>query len=132
VEYIEPYLKERLDAALEKARRLVQNKIETVDDLNMALRVTISEFWGFPLFDKYYDDKTIDQLAFEAFFIKERNTTGAQTVAQEAAEHTEDAVKAIEDDFAAFESFEPKKPTAEERQQMLDFMSSGKFPGEKK
>lgn len=128
-EYNEPFLSERLDQALAKARRLVQNNIETMEDLNLALRSTISGYYGFPLFDKYYDDKTLDQLAFEAFYIKERNTTGSQTAAQEAAANPDEAIQAIENDFAAFDMPEPSD---EEKQRMKDFMKNGKFPGDSK
>lgn len=126
-EYTEPFLTERLDLALAKARRLVQNNIESLDDLNMALRAAISNYYGFPLFDKYFEDKTIDQLAFEAFYIKEKNTTGSQTAAQEAAANPDEAIRAIEDDFAAFEMPEP---SPEEKKKMVEFMQSGRFPAE--
>jgi hypothetical protein len=128
--YIEPYLDERLDLALEKARRLIQNKIESQDDLWMAFRIIISDHYGIPLFDKYFEDKSIDQLAFEAFFIKERAISAADTASKQISDNTDLAAQAIEDDFAAFEKVDLPQPSEEERQRMLEFMNTGKFPGE--
>lgn len=127
-EYEEPHLTERLDEALAKARRLIDNKIESLEDLNLAFRVVISDRYDIPLFDPYFADKTMDQLAFEAFFIRERQTTGAATASKVISDNQEEAAKAVEDQFAEFE--ELQKPSEAERKQWADFMDSGKFPGE--
>jgi len=131
VEYTEPYLKERLDAALEKAKRLLSGKTETLEDLNLSLRAIISNHYNIPLLSSYYDDKTLDDLAFEVFYLKERNTTGSQTVSQAAQDNPEEISKVIEDQFAEFEDFKMPEPNEEEKQRMKDFFNTGKFKGEK-
>ena len=64
------WLEERLDAAISKAKKAAHGVVETEEDLDMHLRIKLSQHYGIPIFDTYLD-RTVDDLAFEAFLISE-------------------------------------------------------------
>lgn len=65
--YLEPHLEERIKAAKARAKRIKYNiDINSLEDAEMVLRFVLSRHYGMPLFDKYFDERTLDELFFEA------------------------------------------------------------------
>jgi len=69
--YIEPFLEERMEKAKAKAKRIAHGKVESESDLEQVFRASLSRRYNIPVFDTYFDDKTLDEIAYEVFLHKE-------------------------------------------------------------
>lgn len=66
----EPHIIERIEAAKEKARHLVDGDYDDEESLLYVLRwkLCLARGWGF--FDPYFKDRTLDDLVFENEMIR--------------------------------------------------------------
>lgn len=127
--YLEPHLKDRMDEALRLAKRAAEDIVETEAELELRFKIAISDHYNIPLFSDYFQDRILDELAFEAYFIEERRTKGSQTVADMAVGNIEAAAAEV---MKQFDEFEMTEISEVEKAQMLKFMESNAFPGEPK
>ncbi len=67
---MEPYISQRLEKAEEYARKLLNGEVVDEKALLDILRWRICTYYSIPFFDKYFQDRTLDELAFEASLIK--------------------------------------------------------------
>ena len=127
-EYIEPFLDERLEAASEFARKIVNRDIDNIYDFQFVLRMVIAEARHMGIFDKYFDDLTIDQLAFEAGILKESREPTREQTSETIKAHTEEAESLfdewIDEDLPTNFGEDMEDSVAKE------FMQTGKFKGE--
>jgi len=125
--YYEPFLQERLDDAKKRAEDILSGTIATESDLEMVLRVVISKYYRIPIFDRYFSDRTIDELMFEAHIITKPEASREEAATNFVSENLDAMVNAVED---AWEEVSAVKPSQEELERMGAFMNTGKFEGE--
>lgn len=68
--FFEPFINDRIEAAKEKARRIRDGIIETIEEFELSLRIFIGNYYKIPIFHKYFNDRTLDDLIFEAEIIR--------------------------------------------------------------
>jgi hypothetical protein len=85
----EPFLEERIEAARQKAQRLRDGIVEIMEEFELSLRVFISTHYTIPLFDTYFEERTLDDLIFEVEVIKLKQSaapSGSNTLKENAKE----------------------------------------------
>lgn len=70
---VEPHLKERIEAAERKAKKLVHGQPDSEDELLIIYSVILSQKYNMPIFSEYFQERTIDELALEVFIWQEMN-----------------------------------------------------------
>ena len=68
---VEPHLKERIEAAERKAKKLVHGQHDSEDELLIIYSVILSQKYNMPIFSEYFQERTIDELALEVFIWQE-------------------------------------------------------------
>ena len=68
---VEPHLKERIEAAERKAKKLVHGQPDSEDELLIIYSVILSQKYNMPIFSEYFQERTIDELALEVFIWQE-------------------------------------------------------------
>ena len=132
--YSEPHLAERIDAVKRYAAFIKAGKdVVSLDDAEMVLRHVISKHYNIPMFDEYFEKRTIDQLFFEVELIMPAKeiTTGQIS---EAIKQNQSEIDAIADEEME-EWVEPQSniPSVENDPIFLmakEFMKTGKFLNE--
>lgn len=128
--FLEPFLEERIESAKALARRLADGIIETVDEFELSICIFLSHHYGIPLFDKYFEDRTLDDLIFEAEVIKlqtdggPRGSNMLKDKPEEAAGMFDDWIEEDAKDSAAMAQNEAFLQDAQK------FMETGDFIGE--
>jgi len=120
----EPHLKERVESARAKAQKIVNNLIESEEDLVYALRLFLSKIYGLPIFSDYFEKLELDRLIFEA----ELHRAERQTV----SEKTNELINENKDELAGmFDDWEDQDlgnlSDTGFSQDELDFMKTGDF-----
>ena len=99
--YEEPFLEERMKEAQERAKKIAHGSLTSEDDLQEFFKIQLSRRYGLPLYDTYFDNRTLDQLAFEVFVQKEFDIKEAGGNSQLAEDKlVETPVEEREDMFA--------------------------------
>jgi len=70
---VEPHLKERIEAAEAKAKKLVHGQPDSEEELLIIYSVILSQKYNMPIFSEYFQERTIDELALEVFIWQEMN-----------------------------------------------------------
>ena len=70
---VEPHLKERIEAAERKAKKLAHGQPDSEDELLIIYSVILSQKYNMPIFSEYFQERTIDELALEVFIWQEMN-----------------------------------------------------------
>jgi len=125
--YPEPFLEERIEAARDYAERLFYKKINNVKDLEMFYRSILSNHYGIPIFDKYFEERTFDELIFEAHLIKLYNTPHEELAKNFVLDNLEEAAAVVEEEWEEVDALNER---LEDLQKMTEFMKTGKFEGE--
>ena len=68
---VEPHLKERIEAAERKAKKLVHGQPDSEDELLIIYSTILSQKYNMPIFSEYFQERTIDELALEVFIWQE-------------------------------------------------------------
>lgn len=98
-EYREPHLEERIKAAKERARRIKFNiDITSLEDAEMVLKFVLSRHYGIPLFDKYFDERTLDELFFEAELVLPERAKTAENISDVIKDNKEE-ISQLADEF---------------------------------
>ncbi len=121
----EPNLEERVNQAIERAKRAASGIIETREDLEISLRMVLSDHYQIPVTSSRLE-MPIDDLVFEAHLIIERAKKAQETPADAIKENRDEAA-----DYASsgWEDVKPPTISDEERQRLKEFMTTGKFTG---
>lgn len=69
----EIYIDERVERAKKRARGLIEGNPETPSDVIYLLRSVLCEYYKKPLFDPYFEERTLDELIFEIELVVNRN-----------------------------------------------------------
>jgi hypothetical protein len=107
---MEPYLEQRIEAAKQKAKSIVDGKIEDEEDLRLVFQFVLCQKYNMPIFDSYFADRTLDELMFEVYLHKEASVKLDPELAKEDAadfvreeankdEYWEDLEMQSDDDF---------------------------------
>lgn len=126
----DPHLPERTERARDLAIRVADGTVETQEDLEMSVRLVISRHYGLPMFDDYFEKRTYDELAFEAFLIAEfarrENERPQDAVVKNLSEAAKYASEGWEDE-------DPEPPTLGEAEKKAigEFFKTNTFQGEK-
>jgi len=84
---MEPYLEQRIEAAKQKAKLIVEGKIEDEEDLRLVFQFVLCQKYNIPIFDPYFDERTLDELMFEVYLHKEAAAkSDPELVKQETAD----------------------------------------------
>jgi hypothetical protein len=131
IRYVEQHLAERIEAAQKRAEmvRSGQNA-DTEEQVIDVLKYVISRHYSIPFFDKYFDDRTIDELFFEAALVSpktpEANIDYASKVTKEAKEELVTMFDEWIDANPELEAADPFDDIAK------NFMETGEFAQETK
>lgn len=68
---MEPYLEQRIEAARLKAKNIIDGKIEDEYDLRLVFQFVLCQKYNIPIFDTYFEERTLDELMFEVYLHKE-------------------------------------------------------------
>ena len=132
-EYIEQHLEERIKVAKAKAQRIKKAiDIYTVEDAELVLRFVLSRHYNMPLFDKYFDDRTLDELFFEAELVLPEKAASENISA--AVEDNKEEVTELINDFEEWidKTDAPLDPAAQDDpffDMAKKFMETGDFAG---
>ena len=126
MKYFEPNLEQRIEEAKTKAEKVASGMVETEEDLIWLFKSIISEYYKLPIYSEYFEERTTDQLAFEAHLIRAREVPTQEKASSLIQGNMEEAVAAIEQAWNEVDmNINPN-----ELDDMKEFMSSGKFKGE--
>lgn len=125
--YSEPFLEERVERAKNHAERIAEGDIQDENDLFILFRTVISEYYRIPLYSDYFSERTLDELAFEAHYIKAKQTPVADKASDMISKNLADAAAAAEE---AWKDIEELVPSEDEMKRMTEFMETGRFEGE--
>lgn len=81
----EPFLQQRIEKAKKKAEKIISGQGTTEDDIVMQFRFMLSQRYNIGLFDAYFEERTIDELAFEVFMWKELDRRNDPEIQKEEA-----------------------------------------------
>lgn len=70
---VEPHLKERIELAEARAKKLVHGQPDSEEELLIIYSVILSQKYNIPIFSEYFQERTIDELALEVFIWQEMN-----------------------------------------------------------
>ena len=133
IHYTELHLEERIIAAKAKAQRIKKAiDIDTIEDAELVVRYVLSKHYNIPLFDKYFDDRTLDELFFEAELVLPEKP--AVESASEAIKENKAEVDGIMDEFGEWldKTDQPLDPAAAVDPffaMAQKFMQTGDFAG---
>lgn len=85
---MEPYLNERIEAAKTKAKQIVDGKINDEDDLRLIFQFVLCQKYNIPIFDAYFNERTLDEIMFEVYLHKESAKKSDPELAKEEAAET--------------------------------------------
>ena len=68
---VEPHLKERIELAEARAKKLVHGQPDSEEELLIIYSVILSQKYNIPIFSEYFQERTIDELALEVFIWQE-------------------------------------------------------------
>ena len=84
---MEPYIEQRIEAAKQKAKAIVDGKINDEEDLRLVFQFILCQKYNIPIFDSYFAERTLDELMFEVYLHKEVSAKSDPELAkQEAAD----------------------------------------------
>jgi hypothetical protein len=86
--YNEPHLNERLEIAKAKAKAIIKNEISSIEELTILYRFLLSRRYNLPVFHSYFENRTIDELAFEVFMHIEYDKLNDPSEAAKEAQKT--------------------------------------------
>jgi hypothetical protein len=104
----EPEIDIRTKAAKEKAERIVEGKLETMEDLISRLKFLLSQHYRRPFSDPFWDEHTLDELLLEVFLINTKETPKEQRAAEQIRDNADELV---DDLFAGLGDIAPRPPT---------------------
>lgn len=90
----EAFFQERIDYAKEKAKKIINNQLETEQDVIERMKYLISSHFKLPYHSPYFDDLTFDELVLEMMLINEGQKdveTRSGEIIKENREEAEDA-----------------------------------------
>lgn len=105
---MEPWLEERIDAAKQKAKLIVDGKINDEDDLRLVFQFVLCQKYNMPIFDPYFTERTLDELMFEVYLHKEAAAKSDPELAKE------DAASFIRDEASKDEYWEDLEVQSDE------------------
>lgn len=116
----------------EKARDLMAKRYDTIEDHVLIMRYYLSRIYNMPIFHKYFDSLTLEQLAFEVEMHRLASTP-QEDLSTEIIKANKEEAAALFDDWADEDFKDSKVPplSKEEEELFNDFMQDGKFKGEK-
>lgn len=136
---LETDMNERIERAKNQARAIVDGTDNSEAAIHYILRSVLSRRYNMPIFDDYFESRSIDELVFEIELWRALEETGAKRGGDLLKENKEEA-ESLFDDWAADEepvpvSDEWNDTTTKELGNSWDkeaesFMKSGKFKGE--
>ena len=121
----EPDLEERINAAKQRATKIVSGEVENTEDLFARLAVSLSKYYKMPFHSEFFANLTLDEMLLEVFLLTEQEKTPESAIA-EAIKDNQDELNDLFKDFG--ELGEPMLSQEEEdfvNNQGADFMSQG-------
>ena len=85
---MEPFLNERIEAAKQKAKQLIDGKVENEEDLRLIYQFVLCQKYNIPIFDQYFEDRTLDEIMFEVYLHKESAKKNDPDIQKEEAAET--------------------------------------------
>lgn len=82
---MEPFLAERIEAAKNKAKQIIDGKINDETDLRLVFQFVLCQKYNIPMFSPYFEERTLDELLFEVYLHKEAATKSDPELAKEEA-----------------------------------------------
>jgi hypothetical protein len=82
---VEPFLTERIEAAKKKAKQIIDGKIDDESDLRLVFQFVLCQKYNIPIFDEYFEERTLDELMFEVYLHKEATIKSDPDLSKEEA-----------------------------------------------
>ena len=84
---MEPFLNERIEASKKKAKQIIEGKIDDENDLRLVFQFVLCQKYNIPVFDPYFEERTLDELMFEVYLHNESaKKRDPDLIKEEAAE----------------------------------------------
>jgi hypothetical protein len=81
----EPFLEERIKKAEQQAKKIMSGQMDDEDSLVLLYRFLLSQRYHIGIFDEYFQNRTIDELALEVHLWREHDRRNDPAVAQQEA-----------------------------------------------
>lgn len=93
----EPNLENRIKKAKSRAKKIVEAQFEGEDDLYWWLVFQLSKYYKKPIYSKYFENRTLDELMFELSLIQEDNKPQEVKASEIIKENMDEALSMFED-----------------------------------
>jgi hypothetical protein len=139
--YTEKFIEERIDMAKKLALSVkTATDVQTIEQAELVLRMVISNHYKIPFFSEYFDNRTMDEMFFEAELIalqsKPQEETTSRIIKNSKAEIeniADEMEKEFEEEWKEANLDTPLDPTKADDpflQMAKTFMQTGNFAGE--
>jgi len=124
MQYYEPDFEARLDAAQQKAQRILSGQVDTEEEFIISLVIVIDREKRLGIFADYYKDRTLDELIFEAEL-----TRGVVMTPIERSEHVMSKATAADTAELSMDLASTFGDNIDEKffSDAMEFMNSGEF-----
>lgn len=114
----EAFFQERLQYATEKARKIINNEMETEQCLINRMKYLISSHFNIPYHSSFFDELTVDDLLLEVMLISEGKKEPETRAGEVIKENKAEAVDAF--DGLMDEEFDIPDEFSEEEQEFIN------------
>lgn len=128
----EPHFEERVKLAQARAQRVMDGAYDPADGEDgvlFVLRWIICQHWNIPVFDPYFEKRTLDDLAFEVELIRLSKAPSDARTSEILKDAPKKELDALTDDWADEDQAILDKQFQEDA---MKFMQGGNFKGEDK
>jgi len=122
-------LKQRIEKAQEKAQRIISGKTDDREEIMLSIRLVLAEHYNMPLFHKYFEDRTLEDLVLEIEIVTRNKVPGAERGSQLLSDNKEQA-EGMFDDWIEEDMSEPPMSDDEWQETAKKFMETGEFTEE--
>lgn len=131
MQYNEPHIEGRIEAAKKFAEKLLSGRVETNEEFEWYLRFLVSKHYQIPIHSQYFDDLTFDQLLLEVELIRGVSATPEQR-ASDIVKSNKDEVDHLFDGMEDPVFTPPSMDPAQNQfaRDAMEFMETGEFKGE--
>lgn len=120
----EPYLIERMEKAKERAAQIIDGAYDDEESLFLAMRWIICQTRNMPLFDSYFEKRTIDDLVLEVEMIRLSRQGSSDRGSEILKDAPKEESEGLFDDWVESDNSEAEKKFQEDAKK---FMESGEF-----
>jgi len=126
----EPHFDERIKKAQARAQRVMDGTYDPEDGEDgvlFVMRWIICQHWSIPIFDPYFENRTLDDMAFEVELIRLSKAPSDARTSEILKEAPQSELNSLTDDWLEEDQAALDKKFKEDS---MKFMQDGNFKGE--